>query len=158
MDKTRNTVTMDVSNFRKDKRKVVFLAFILLSLLLFIVYNVMDRLQDLTKCPVNFPVNGENSNIQRFSVSSSRNVKTQKRLPDVIIVGVKKSGTVTLAQFLNYHPFIAAVGEVSFFEKGNFFPLQFVFLFFVIFKPLITIYFIYIYRISSTTFYNILIL
>ena len=117
--KTRNTVTMDVSILSKDKRKVVFLAFILLSLLLFILYNFMNRLQNLTKCPVSFQVNGENSNIQRLSVSSSGNVKTQKRLPDVIIVGVKKSGTVTLAQFLNYHPFIAAVGEVSFFEKGT---------------------------------------
>ena len=106
---------MDISIISKDKRKVVFLAFTLLSFLLFIIY-------DLTKCPVNFQVNGDNSNLQRVSVSSSsRNVKTQKRLPDVIIVGVKKSGTVTLAQFLNYHPSIAAVGEVSFFEKGTFF-------------------------------------
>ena len=119
--KIRNTVTMDISIFTKDKRKVLFLAFILLSFLLFIVYNVMNRLQVLTQCPDNFQVNGDKSNIQRFSVSSSRNVKTQKRLPDVIIVGVKKSGTVTLAQFLNYHPFIAAVGEVSFFEKGTFY-------------------------------------
>ena len=119
--KIRNTVTMDISIFTKDKRKVLFLAFILLSFILFIVYNVMNRLQVLTQCPDNFQVNGDKSNIQRFSVSSSRNVKTQKRLPDVIIVGVKKSGTVTLAQFLNYHPFIAAVGEVSFFEKGTFY-------------------------------------
>ena len=84
----------------------------------------MNRLQDLTQSLENFQVNGDKSNIQRFSVSSSRNVKTQKRLPDVIIVGVKKSGTVTLAQFLNYHPFIAAVGEVSFFEKGTFYLLH----------------------------------
>ena len=52
------------------------------------------------------------------SFSSSRKVMSQ-RLPDVIIVGVKKSGTITLINFLNYHPSIAAAGEISFFERGK---------------------------------------
>ena len=42
----------------------------------------------------------------------------RERLPDVIIVGVKKSGTITLTKFLDYHPYIAAAGEICFFEKG----------------------------------------
>ena len=57
----------------------------------------------------------ESDNVQSFS--SSRKVMSQ-RLPDVIIVGVKKSGTITLINFLNYHPSIAAAGEISFFERG----------------------------------------
>ena len=39
--------------------------------------------------------NSGRSNVQRFS--SNKDVKTQ-RLPDVIIVGVKKSGTTTLGK------------------------------------------------------------
>ena len=55
--------------------------------------------------------------------SSSRNeqenlrVKLKKRLPDAVIIGVKKCGTTTLGQFLNHHPSIAATGEISFFEN-----------------------------------------
>ena len=44
-------------------------------------------------------------------------VKLTKRLPDAIIIGVKKCGTTTLGQFLNHHPSIAATGEVSYFEN-----------------------------------------
>ena len=57
------------------------------------------------------------------SSTSSRNepnnlkVKLTKRLPDAIIIGVKKCGTTTLGKFLNYHPSIVATGEVSFFEN-----------------------------------------
>ena len=58
----------------------------------------------------------ESDNVQRFSFK--RKGKT-KRLPDVLIVGVKKSGTITLKNFLNYHPFIVAAGEISYFENGN---------------------------------------
>ena len=42
-----------------------------------------------------------------------------KRSPDVLILGVKKCGTITLGKFLNYHPMIAATGEVSFFETDK---------------------------------------
>ena len=44
-------------------------------------------------------------------------VKLTKRLPDAIIIGVKKCGTTTLGQFLNHHPSIAATGEISYFEN-----------------------------------------
>ena len=70
------------------------------------------------KSPIRDTLKDENNNVQK--ISRSKNVK-KKRLPDVIIVGVKKSGTVTLAKFLDYHPSIAAAGEISFFEKGTFF-------------------------------------
>merc|ERR1739844_468604 len=46
-----------------------------------------------------------------------------QRLPDVIIVGVKKSGTITLAKFLDYHPSIAAVGEIQFFEHDEYYKM-----------------------------------
>ena len=42
-----------------------------------------------------------------------------KRPPDVLILGVKKCGTITLGKFLDHHPNIAATGEVSFFETDK---------------------------------------
>ena len=42
-----------------------------------------------------------------------------KRPPDILILGVKKCGTITLGKFLDYHPNIAATGEVSFFETDK---------------------------------------
>lgn len=51
------------------------------------------------------------------NVQKDLKVKLTKRLPDAIIIGVKKCGTTTLGQFLNYHPNIAATGEISFFEN-----------------------------------------
>ena len=51
------------------------------------------------------------------NVQENFNVKLTKRLPDAIIIGVKKCGTTTLGQFLNHHPNIAATGEISYFEN-----------------------------------------
>ena len=42
-----------------------------------------------------------------------------KRPPDVLILGVKKCGTITLGKFLDHHPNIAATGEVPFFETNR---------------------------------------
>ena len=42
-----------------------------------------------------------------------------KRTPEVLILGVKKCGTITLSKFLDYHPMIAATGEVPFFETDK---------------------------------------
>ena len=47
----------------------------------------------------------------------SLKMRRRKRLPGVIIIGVKKCGTTTLGQFLDHHPSIAATGEISFFEN-----------------------------------------
>ncbi|KAJ0177369.1 hypothetical protein K1T71_007378 [Dendrolimus kikuchii] len=46
------------------------------------------------------------------------NSNTVKRLPDVLIVGVKKCGTRALLEFLRLHPDVRAAGsEVHFFDK-----------------------------------------
>ena len=110
---------MDI--FRRQQRKVVLYAAFLVAFLFLIVYNSRNRLKDLTNgmSTVNDDQHfGEQNNVQRLS--SNKDMKTQ-RLPDVIIVGVKKSGTITLTKFLDYHPYIAAAGEISFFEKGIYF-------------------------------------
>ena len=110
---------MDI--FSRQHRKVVlYAAFLVAFLLLFLVAhsNMNSRLKALTNgmsTVNNDQHNSGRSNVQR--ISSNKDVKTQ-RLPDVIIVGVKKSGTITLTKFLDYHPYIAAAGEISFFEKG----------------------------------------
>ena len=113
---------MDVSLINRQQRKIVFQAAFLVSFLFLIVlaYNVMnDRFQAVTNemsalSAINDQLYAERRNVH----SLQRNGKRKKRLPDVIIVGVKKSGTITLTKFLNYHPSIAAAGEISFFEKG----------------------------------------
>ena len=112
---------MDISKINRQQRKVVAQAAFLVSFLFLLVvaYNVMnDRVQAMANemSFINDQLYGERKDVQQHS--SRRNGKRQKRLPDVIIVGVKKSGTITLTKFLNYHPFIAAAREISFFEKG----------------------------------------
>ena len=111
---------MDIIINRQQK-KVLFQAAFFVSVLFLLVfaYNVInDRFHALANemSALNDQLYGERRDVQQYSLH--RNGKRQKRLPDVIIVGVKKSGTVTLSKFLNYHPSIAAKGEISFFEKG----------------------------------------
>ena len=116
---------MDKSIFSKKQRMVV-LAFAFLVSLPFLILCIninMNILPALTKGTslISEQLDGESNNVQRFI---ARKVKKQaQRLPDVIIVGVKKSGTITLKHFLNYHPLIAAAGEISYFENGNIFCL-----------------------------------
>ena len=44
----------------------------------------------------------------------------EKRMPDLIIIGMQKCGTTVLKYFLEAHPkLIATVGEVHFFEKDE---------------------------------------
>ena len=106
-------------DIRQQKKVVLVFAF-LVSFLLLIVFTDKNMVPSLTKemSLKNDQLYVDNNNVQRFS--SKRKGKI-KKLPDVIIVGVKKSGTITLKDFLNYHPYIAAAGEISYFEKGKFF-------------------------------------
>ena len=115
--KYNNNQTMDISIFTRHQRKIVFEAVFLVSFLFLILlaYNNMNRFRVLTN-GISSVNDQQSRNAWRFV--ASRNVQRQKRLPDVIIVGVKKSGTITLKKFLNYHPSVAAAGEISFFEKG----------------------------------------
>ena len=103
---------MNICISSRQQKIGVFQSVILVSILLYMLYDNRQRTNEQS------PINYETNNVQQISLS--KNFKT-KRLPDVIIVGVKKSGTVTLAKFLDYHPSIAAAGEISFFEKGTFF-------------------------------------
>ena len=121
------------------QQKVVVFQSVIFIFILFMLYNNRIKLNlpamANEKSPISYQLKDENNNVQQISLS--KNSKT-KRLPDVIIVGVKKSGTVTLAKFLDYHPSIAAAGEISFFEKGTFF----IFLFIYVFGLLVFFFFI----------------
>ena len=117
---------MDINIINRQQRKVVFQAAFLASFLFLIVlaYNVMnDRFQVIANEMItkNEQLYDEGRDVQKYSLRRNGKSERLKRLPDVIIVGVKKSGTITLSKFLNYHPSIAAAGEISFFEKGYFF-------------------------------------
>ena len=106
-------------DIRQQKNVVLVFSF-LVSFLFLIVFTDKKILPSLTKemSLTNDQLYVDNNIAQRLS--SKRKGKIQ-RLPDVIIVGVKKSGTITLKDFLNYHPYIAAAGEISYFENGKFF-------------------------------------
>ena len=54
-----------------------------------------------------------------FSCISDNNGSAIKRLPDVIIIGAKKSGTRALLEFLRLHPSVRAAGpELHFFDRN----------------------------------------
>merc|ERR1712032_806630 len=59
--------------------------------------------------------------IQRKEDKQNLNSNVKNKLPDVIIVGVKKSGTMTLARFIKYHPSMQTRGEVHFFERDDYY-------------------------------------
>ena len=114
-------LNMDII-INRQQRKVLFQATFLFSFMFLLVfaYNVMnDRFQYVAHkmSEINDQLYGNKRDVQQYSLHRSE--KRQKRLPNFIIVGVKKSGTITLTKFLNYHPSIAAAGEISFFEKGS---------------------------------------
>ena len=125
---------MNVSLIDRQQRKVLFQVAFLVSFLFLIVlaYNVMNggfEAVENEMSVMNDQFYGKRRNVQQHSLRrNGKRQKSQKRLPDVIIVGVKKSGTITLTKFLNYHPSIAAAGEISFFEKGYSFNIKRIFL------------------------------
>lgn len=45
--------------------------------------------------------------------------RPKRRLPDVLIMGVKKCGTITLDRFLSYHPSLKVVGEEHLFQSDK---------------------------------------
>ena len=112
---------MNISMINRQQRKVVFQTALLVLFLFLLAHNVINYVNKFQavankRSVMNDQLYGEKRDVQQHS--SHSDAQTQKRLPDVIIVGVKKSGTITLTKFLNYHPSIAAAGEISFFEKG----------------------------------------
>ena len=46
--------------------------------------------------------------------------RRKRRLPDALIIGVKKSGTITLAAFLAHHPQLVTTQEVKFFTDETY--------------------------------------
>lgn len=61
---------------------------------------------------------GKNESIRRkYRLVNSQNL-SNRRLPDVLLIGVKKSGTRALLEFLRIHPNIRAAGsEIHFFDR-----------------------------------------
>ena len=47
------------------------------------------------------------------------NTRSRQRLPDVVIMGVKKCGTMTLDKFLSYHPSLKVVGERQLYDSSE---------------------------------------
>lgn len=64
-------------------------------------------------------VRGEARVLDDNSLSGSLNESESKKLPQAIIIGVKKGGTRALLEFLRLHPDIRAVGaEPHFFDRN----------------------------------------
>jgi Sulfotransferase domain len=66
---------------------------------------------------------GKNESAFKYIVNP-RNL-SNRRLPDVLLIGVKKSGTRALLEFLRIHPSIRAAGsEIHFFDRHYSFGLR----------------------------------
>lgn len=64
-------------------------------------------------------VKGEQRSLEESTVSAYLNGTETKKLPQAIIIGVKKGGTRALLEFLRVHPDIRAVGaEPHFFDRN----------------------------------------
>jgi hypothetical protein len=76
-----------------------------------IIFGSVVRIVSLTE--------DDNSNNETFKyrLVNLKNL-SNRRLPDVLIIGVKKSGTRALLEFLRIHPNIRAAGsEIHFFDR-----------------------------------------
>ena len=51
--------------------------------------------------------------------------RKERRLPDALVIGVKKSGTITLATFLAQHPQLVTTEEVKFFTDETYKEVSF---------------------------------
>ena len=57
--------------------------------------------------------------------AAGKHHRSKKRLPKILIIGVKKGGTRALMEFLRVHPDIRATGpEVHFFDRNYHFGLD----------------------------------
>ncbi|KAK1794262.1 hypothetical protein P4O66_011158 [Electrophorus voltai] len=66
-----------------------------------------------------YDARGERRSPEQSALSSFSNGSGSKRLPQAIIIGVKKGGTRALLEFLRVHPDIRAVGaEPHFFDRN----------------------------------------
>lgn len=69
----------------------------------------------------NVPLTGELNEIEimpKYRLLSEHGEQLQRHLPGVLIIGVKKSGTRALLEFIRLHPDVRAAGcEVHFFDR-----------------------------------------
>lgn len=56
--------------------------------------------------------------LPKYRLLREKNEQFQRHLPEVLIIGVKKSGTRALLEFIRLHPDVRAAGsEVHFFDR-----------------------------------------
>lgn len=69
----------------------------------------------------NVPLTGELNEIEimpKYRLLSEHGEQLTRHLPDLLIIGVKKSGTRALLEFIRLHPDVRAAGcEVHFFDR-----------------------------------------
>lgn len=57
-------------------------------------------------------------NLPKYRLLSENGFQLNRHLPEVLIIGVKKSGTRALLEFIRLHPIVRAAGcEVHFFDR-----------------------------------------
>ena len=104
-------------------RQNILLVFSIFALCSYIFIDQIEE-NNLSK-----EISSENFSFRKISRSPDENKKKaeneaeiqyEKRMPDLIIIGMQKCGTTVLKYFLEAHPkLIATVGEVHFFEKDE---------------------------------------
>ena len=66
----------------------------------------------------NVPLTGEVDFTPKYRLLSEQGEQLNRHLPEVLIIGVKKSGTRALLEFIRLHPDVRAAGcEVHFFDR-----------------------------------------
>lgn len=69
----------------------------------------------------NVPLTGELNELEimpKYRLLSKRGEQLTRHLPGVLIIGVKKSGTRALLEFIRLHPYVRSAGcEVHFFDR-----------------------------------------
>lgn len=66
----------------------------------------------------NVPLTGEVDFTPKYRLLSEQGEQLNRHLPEVLIIGVKKSGTRALLEFIRLHPDVRAAGcEVHYFDR-----------------------------------------
>lgn len=63
-------------------------------------------------------VQPSSSNLSKYRFLQQQGLKALRKLPEALIIGVKKGGTRALLEFIRVHPDVRAAGsEVHFFDR-----------------------------------------
>ena len=101
----------------------IVIAFVVSFILFTLLYNATTRSNYIeeTKIIHHLPPHLNKATLDTLHINNTSNdPEVRKRLPQCIILGLRKAGTNALKNFMNIHPdIVAAYGEMHFFGKKS---------------------------------------